>query len=161
MIRVIEVTNLRSYYAIFFIIVFLIIFARNIIYTMKKCNLIKMEDDIEKQKKISNKCIGTLISSFLILELGKISLITFLSFSGGFIREPNYIDFVFEVMEYIVLISVVSLGINIELIIRMKISNKSMHIISIISIILVSVLVMILIFGLFRGDYYRTTYTIG
>ncbi len=150
--------NLGIYFTIVFLIVFLIIFVSNMIYVMKNSKLVVTSDNSEYKKKILKKCMIFLIISFAFLEIGRILALVCFTFATGSIREPNYIDFIFELMRYIVLISVIILGIIIELVSKKKVSNKLVHIVSIIALILVSSLSIILIVGLFRGEYYNTTY---
>lgn len=151
--------SLGVYSSIVFLTLFLIIFISSMIFTIKKCKLLLINDNEAEKKKIATKCLLYFIISFVFLAVGKLLLTICFAYSGGFYREPNYIDVIFNLMTYISLISIVILGIIIELIKRKKINNnRLLHIVSIMAIVLVSVFSAILIFGLLRGDYYNTTY---
>jgi len=154
--------SFADYSTVVFLLVFLIIFASAVVCIIKNCRLVLASDNVADKKSIAKKCLVFFVVSFAFLEIGKVFLEILFNTAGGFFREPNYIDFVFRLMEYIALVSIVVLEIIIELIKRKKITNdKLLHIISVISIILVSILSIILIVGLLKGDYYNTTYIPG
>ncbi len=140
-----------------YLIIFVIIFVCNVIYVMRNCKLIAISDNSNHKKKIVEKCMIYLVVYFVYLNIGMI-ISSFCAFATGFHRESNYIDFLLEFMIYAVFISVITLAIIIELISKKKVSNKLVHIVSIIAIALVSSLAIILIVGYYRGDYYNTAY---
>jgi len=147
------------YSSIVFFIIFLIIFIVSVIYTQKTgCSMI-VSDNMKEKKQLTKKSLIFLISSLGFLLIGSNVLSVLFTFATGSIRVPNYIDFVFNILCWIVFVSLIILGIITELVKSNKISNsKIMNIICILSIVLVSILSIILIVGLLRGEYSNTTY---